>query len=268
MRVRLTHNLAPEMGLSNGGTGTVVGFVFPAAVKDTLDPAASAADVAAGGANPPLPALLVQFDKSFFPHAASALPTMERVVPVMPTKTTINCGGREYDRVQLPLCAATCTTVHACQGMTCQQHVMMPAANRPNQKQRQFTRSLLYVQLSRVTCLLGLFLLLALQAKDFTNYSPLLVPIAAEYARLRRLRDGRRQRLLRQQQQQAAGGGPAPDGPRLGSGTNMEQPAPATAAVLASGSYPARPPPAPPPPPPPPPPAPAPSAPADDEQAS
>lgn len=184
-RVRLTQTLSIDIGLVNGATGTVVGFRYDEADRKTANPGASVEDIAATFHNPAIPTVLVQFDAVWYGHKIASTGkkkdgksygdwTLPRVVPITATTDEekmfrFQLNGVSYTRTMLPLTLSTATTVHTAQGLTCSQHVMQPAGDRPAPANgRNFTRGLLYVQLSRVETAGGLFLLGGLEEKDFT----------------------------------------------------------------------------------------------------
>lgn len=84
------------------------------------------------------------------------------MVPIAPETCTVQLRGRNITRKQLPLCLATASTVHNCQGYSVDQHVMSPA---PMPRPSGHCRSLAYTALGRCRTLSGLILTARLDAR-------------------------------------------------------------------------------------------------------
>jgi hypothetical protein len=90
--------------------------------------------------------------------------------------------GIKYQRNMIPLEVATASTVHAAQGSTVSAHVMIP----PGGQYADFSPALLHVALSRVTSILGLFLIrYRITTAMFTKWLSFTAEITREYDRLR-----------------------------------------------------------------------------------
>jgi hypothetical protein len=78
--------------------------------------------------------------------------SLERIIPVGPITEAITFNKRKYNRVQLPLIAASAVTVHRAQGMG-RPIVIIDASDNYN-----FARALMYVALSRCEAISGLYI--------------------------------------------------------------------------------------------------------------
>ena len=95
----LTMNLWPAVGLCNGGTGTVIHFIY----KNNHQP-------------PDLPiAVIVKFDNYRGPSLSEALPSC---VPICPVTASAQLSDGFHERQQLPLRLAWAITIHKSQGLT------------------------------------------------------------------------------------------------------------------------------------------------------
>ena len=104
---------------------------------------------------PQIPLVLVQIDEGDY-NGESCLDYVPRVVPIYAEKYRFTFNGVEYEREMLPLKLSLADTVHSAQGSSSvKEHVMVPPIGRYD----DFTRGLIYVALSRVTKLSGLYLI-------------------------------------------------------------------------------------------------------------
>lgn len=122
VRVMLRRNI--DNKLYNGRCGTVVGF--------------------GGGSDP---SVIVQFDV----NTSSSESSNETIVKPFVHKLIINGKETKYYRKQIPLCPAAAMTIHKCQGMTLDEVAL-------DLRRGVFQESQLYVALSRVRRLSGLYL--------------------------------------------------------------------------------------------------------------
>jgi len=130
-----------------------------------------------------IPLVLVQFDEGDY-NGESCLDDVPRVVPIYAEKHRFTFNGVEYEREMLPLKLSLADTVHSAQGSSVKEHVMVPPIGRYD----DFARGLIYVALSRVTKLSGLYLIgHNLTTQMFTKWAHQIKAINAEYARLRAL---------------------------------------------------------------------------------
>jgi hypothetical protein len=187
-RVRVMQTIAPHVGIVRGAMGTVVGFLYHKGTGSPCAPGASSIQALESPEQLQIPLVLVQFDEDAYTGETwwrhLTLGTVERVVPIGPVKWRMRHQGVEYTREMLPLEPAMASTVHAAQGSTVSAHVMIP----PGGEYADFARALLYVALSRVTNLTGLFLIRHLiTAKMFTKWEQQIARISEEYTRLRNL---------------------------------------------------------------------------------
>jgi hypothetical protein len=127
MRVMLTRNIQTSLGLTNGATGTIVGFLYDN--HYTNDIIHVSKDVAAA-APPPIPAILVQFDKLSTPGWKGE----EGVVPVFPVEESLHITNRHgtvkgkalITRTMVPLVQAKAMTIHKSQGASFDGAVINP----------------------------------------------------------------------------------------------------------------------------------------------
>ena len=164
-RVMLIQNVDTKLGLVNGTTGTVVGFVFNSAegankIVEKLD-MTSAASI-----EPQIPVVFVRVDEEFWrapdhnfiiPPPINKPGNWDRVIAIPPVES--NCsfrmkftgGTKTVTRIQLPLIPAFALTIHKSQGLN-KAHVLYVASS------KLFARALAYVALSRCTTLEGLYI--------------------------------------------------------------------------------------------------------------
>lgn len=151
-------------------------------------PGASLDNAVTSAEQPQVPLVLVQFDQrcykgteSAVPGTESAVPGTPRVVPVPPLTWTVKVDSFQLRRSMVPLEAGMASTVHAAQGATVGWLVVVPPEN-------DFTRALLYVELSRCVSLAALRVVgPPLTERSFTRWRPQIETIEREYARLRAL---------------------------------------------------------------------------------
>lgn len=139
-RVMLTENLWTERGLVNGALGTVTDIVW------TQDIAAAPT------------AIFVTFDKYDGPRLHSDADG-RAVVPIFRSARDFSRPQAQCRRLQFPLTVAYAVTVHKAQGLTLDKAVL-------DISQRDFTRGLTYVAVSRVRSLEGLMFELPFDLED------------------------------------------------------------------------------------------------------
>mmetsp|Transcript_16691 Transcript_16691/g.28000 ORF Transcript_16691/g.28000 Transcript_16691/m.28000 type:complete len:952 (-) Transcript_16691:144-2999(-) len=178
MPVMCNRNIATKIGLFNGATGTVTGFVFASIAPTELFPAV--ADFHTLG-HREIPIVLVDVPSYRGPPLFRDAPT---VVPFVEEASRNTFLQRNYHRWMLPLTPAAAITTHKAQSCTAHNGVVLePTA--PNRM--PFARSLEYIQLSRSPSLELVSLLLPLRASLFTSHNDQRTHIANEYVRLRTL---------------------------------------------------------------------------------
>jgi hypothetical protein len=134
-RVRVTDNLATQLGVYNGATGTIhsFGFVNPAIVTEaSLNPSGAAYQLSVTR-DSEYPIIFVQMDKVSIDHhkqskmdnSACSLEyscdnSVERLLPftLEPCKFTVSHQNKKYVRYQYCLLPANASTAHKAQGMT------------------------------------------------------------------------------------------------------------------------------------------------------
>lgn len=110
-RVRLTQNIATQIGLYNGSIGTVYGFAFQ---SDSPPDSFPANMVNASMLKRELSIVFVQFDQDLHFSISSKVPNL---VPIA-AKVFNQCKlYRSFYRVQLPLLPSHASTVHRAQGI-------------------------------------------------------------------------------------------------------------------------------------------------------
>jgi ATP-dependent exoDNAse (exonuclease V) alpha subunit len=165
-RVMLIENVDPMLGLVNGTTGTVVGFVygtFEGSNKIIENP--TDINIAATH-EPQIPIVLMKVDEEFWTapqHKFIIKPPLEtqrnweRVIAIPPVESRVSYklkfanGQESVKRIQLPLILAFGITVHKAQGLN-KDYVLFIASS------RLFARAISYVALSRCTSLEGLYI--------------------------------------------------------------------------------------------------------------
>jgi hypothetical protein len=165
-RVMLIQNVDPLLGLVNGTTGTVVGFVYNSTKRIITDPQS---DYLASVCEPQLPIVLMRVDPEFWLAPSSnfninpPLPDVDgdwsRVIAINPVESgeiiKMNFASAvtaTIKRIQLPLIPASALTVHKSQGLN-KNFVVYDAT-----LDSMFQRALSYVALSRCTRLSGLYI--------------------------------------------------------------------------------------------------------------
>lgn len=174
-RVICTQNIATQIGLFNGATGTVVGFGFKNLPPAVLFPESSRFHM---HVDREIPIVFVKMDKY---RGSSLTDQHENVVPFAKVVSD-HLYLQKYHRWQLPLAAAAAITTHKSQSMTAH----FGAVIEPPLTKRSFARSLAYVQCSRVPDIELLLLLNPLLPEHFTSHSADRLLILEEYTRLRK----------------------------------------------------------------------------------
>jgi hypothetical protein len=144
------------LGLVNGTTGTVVGFVY--STVEGANPICERPDVStAARIEPQLPVVLVRVDEEFWKapdYNFTISPPLDksgnwdRVIAIPPIESRISfimkfqSGQKHIKRFQLLLILAFALTVHKAQGLT-KEYVLFLALS------KLFARALAYVALSR-----------------------------------------------------------------------------------------------------------------------
>jgi hypothetical protein len=197
-RVRVTKNLATQLGVYQGALGTVYGFLFNTS-DDLNDQIMWPTDrlpnwkLALSRRQDNVPVILVKLDR--LKKDISCEPGISNVVPFCQEthQVPIPVRGKTYYRCQYPLLPAQATTMHKSQGLT----ASYGGVFQPNKTPTQSHFGLHYVALSRVTtiekqhmpphfCNLTL-LTYPLQTGHFTSHPQLREHIHSEYDRLRML---------------------------------------------------------------------------------
>ena len=184
-RVSLTKHMHKALNLIKGARGTVISAVYDSDSRTygPIYPGAGFEDAVASQQQLQIPLVLVQFDEGDY-NGESCLHDVPRVVPIYAEKHRFTFNGVEYEREMLPLKLSLADTVHSAQGSSVKEHVMVPPIGRYD----DFARGLIYVALSRVTKLSGLYLIgHNLTTQMFTKWAHQIKAINAEYARLRAL---------------------------------------------------------------------------------
>jgi len=171
-RVRVTRNLAVEMGLYNGAMGTVYGFAYKGtgapcsidrrALSDLTDPQRE------------MPIILVQMDgdEESFPYSCDR--NVPRLVPFLPID-----GGtvmQNYTRWQVPILPAHARTAQSVQGLTAHDGVVIDTGS-------QFFAGD-YVAFSRAKDLEQVWLLQPANPLHFKTHATYRTGINKEYDRL------------------------------------------------------------------------------------
>ena len=152
VRVMLTTNLDPRIGLFNGSVGTIIQIYY--LQKEYID--SKTHKFAKGHVNPycanfqkaaemdcQLPIVLVKFDKNFYsPTSPSFLNNEDCILPIIPVTQRFSLpNGKVILRTQLPLTLAFATTVHKIQALSLDNEVFV--------LEKLFTKGLVYVGISR-----------------------------------------------------------------------------------------------------------------------
>jgi hypothetical protein len=164
-RVMLIHNVSTMLGLVNGTTGTIVGFVY--STIEGANVIYEKADLSiAARIEPQLPVVLMRVDNEFWKapdHMFEIKPPLdipgnwERVIAVPPVESSstfklkFRTGTKSVKRIQLPLIPAFALTIHKAQGLS-KAIVCFIASS------KLFARALAYVALSRCQTLEGLYI--------------------------------------------------------------------------------------------------------------
>jgi hypothetical protein len=197
-RVRVTKNLATQLGIYQGALGCVYGFLFASDsnVSDQLMwPTANSPNwkIALSRRQDNTPVILVQMDKLRKP--ISCISDVPNVIPFVQEThhVAILVRGMTYYRCQYPLLPAQATTMHKSQGLTAKYGAVFQPSK--NGTQSHFGQH--YEALSRVTSIEqsiepphynNLTLLnYPLRVGHFTSHSHMRDSIENEYQRLRAL---------------------------------------------------------------------------------
>jgi hypothetical protein len=161
-RVMVTKNLATQIGIYNGATGTVVGFGFHQSLPDEAFPAINTFHTLI---NRELPIVFVKMDK-YTGKQLSNNEDRQNIIPITEyvDDITLKVNGIHYMRWQIPLIVAYSITTHKSQSMTAHNGIVYePSIRSP------FTRGLPYVALSRATDLDKVSLLSAIRNDHFIS---------------------------------------------------------------------------------------------------
>jgi ATP-dependent exoDNAse (exonuclease V) alpha subunit len=183
-RVMLTHNMATTLGLVNGSMGIVKGFVYCKSSSEDKcnDRTWTATKMSQRENSHQLPVVLVKFDEEYFEHPGYC--GENGVVPIYPIKEDIMYQGNSYRRTQLPLILAWSLTIHRIQGRTLDHLVVDPPKTGGNKLP---PRGLMYVAISRVRQLKGLFLYSPLTVEMFNSQENDIQLVNREMERLMEL---------------------------------------------------------------------------------
>jgi len=184
-RVKITTNLAVELGLYNGAMATVVGFIYKGTLPTTKEERMP---------NPPysrlkeqqreIPIVLIQLDGADN-YTYSCDTTLKRIIPICPTpgpSVTVHSetkGEQKFTRVLLPILPAFGRTIHSVQGFTASNGIVLY----PNSHEFGGT----YVAISRARELKDVLLMEMLQEFFFTRKPSYRILVDTEYTRLRLL---------------------------------------------------------------------------------
>jgi hypothetical protein len=164
MRVIINNNFGPRIGIYNGTSGTVAGFVY----NSSLPICSNITDAKVAALhNAQVPVALIRIDRRHWQAFQSAdasisrpnLPVFpgiesnDRIIPVGAISQDFVHNKTKYTRVQLPIIPAAAMTVHRAQGIT-RECVIVDASDNFS-----FARALMYVALSRVQSISGLFII-------------------------------------------------------------------------------------------------------------
>lgn len=177
-RVRCTQNLATQIGIFNGATGTVIGFAFyrEPPQRDEVWPSTESFHLLV---NREIPIVFVRMDKYTGIPLSKSDP---RVVPFSETTsiTTIPAHGNRYNRWQLPLALASAITTTRAQSLTAHDGAVVEPSNAS-----PFTRGLTYVSCSRATDLSKILFTNRLLHCHFESHPEDRKMVSDEYKRLR-----------------------------------------------------------------------------------
>ncbi len=101
-KIRLGMNLWTEAGLYNGSLGTIKEIIYTPNTKPSDLPAV----------------VLIEFPKYIGPNLELQGKTYKNVIPIIPQNITFLFGGKNRNRIQLPIQLAWGTTIHSSQGLT------------------------------------------------------------------------------------------------------------------------------------------------------
>jgi hypothetical protein len=190
--VMLKKNLSVPLGLVNGAVGCVYGFMYDKdkAATSPIVYSMSAAQLQKQSKSksyqPQIPIVLVQFaadvylGKSFHPSVPGIVPICATPSEISGVTDRLAKDGPEtvgYTRFQLPLVLAWAVTIHKTQGRTVETLLLTP--------DECFARGMMYVAVSRVTSLKGLYLLSKLTKEMFLVRQGDLNLVTDEMNRLR-----------------------------------------------------------------------------------
>jgi PIF1-like helicase len=197
-RVRVTKNLATQLGVYQGALGTIHGFLFDTShdLNDQIMwPTGRIPNwkLALSKRQDNVPVVLVKMDK--LRKDISCVAGESRIIPFCQEthQVPITVRGNTYYRCQYPLLPAQATTMHKSQGLT----ASYGAVFQPNKTSAQSHFGLHYVALSRVTTIEKqqtppyydnlTLLTYPLQVGHFTSHPLIREYIHIEYNRLRKL---------------------------------------------------------------------------------
>jgi hypothetical protein len=100
LRIMLTRNIQSFLGLTNEATGTIVGFLYE---NDYSDEIIHVSKDDAAASPPPIPAILVKFDRLGTPGWKG----QEGIVPIFPVDEPIYVAGRDGTIKRKPLITRT-----------------------------------------------------------------------------------------------------------------------------------------------------------------
>lgn len=161
------------VGLFNGARGTVYKFIFKGKCPVNILPDVQKAH---NWSHREIPIVLVQMDQDL--GGLTCVPGVPNVIPITSKPITRN----KYNRIQLPLLPAHCSTIHSAQGLTAEYGVVLkPSLKKP------FAYGLEYVGCSRAKSMDKIQILITpLRANHFCAYPTSLENIKQEYERLER----------------------------------------------------------------------------------
>ena len=168
--VQITQNISTKLGLANGSTGKVTGYIFP---EHTLFKHTSINGVMIKIPSKLPLAVLVDVNEAILPARFPCIPSNvpEKTIPILLFTSTVPitslCNQNFSVKVsQFPISPLYAATVYKLQGKTCKA-VLVYKRNEPG-----LQKTSLYVLASRVTSFSGLFLYEKLTKEDFEYFRP------------------------------------------------------------------------------------------------